>query len=267
VTNGYWSATADLTVGTNIITLRDVYTNNAVSFVTNGTAFNVAGHDSRLFFVTPGYDPDPPSLIQQLSALTNNQSTAVNFANNLTVSNGLTALGGGAPLAGYELQVKAADGFANVRLAPLTGSSQLDFLVFESYGLMESARNFTLGQTGGRELTNAFFLNTRTNDFVLGTRYTNTITGGFGTRRATVSASFQLNAAAAGTARVTLFVEQGSFITNKLTIAAGPSASLVTIEPLTLKVNPNAVWTFVDETSGAGASVSFVGGTGSYFGE
>lgn len=105
-----------------------------------------------------------------------------------------------------------------------------------------------------------------TNDYVVGTRYTNTAAGGFSAQRAWVSASFTLTAAAAGTAKVTLYVETAGVRTNRLSIAAGPLASLVTVEPLGLPVGPNAIWSFVDETSGTGASVGVVTLTSSYIG-
>lgn len=88
-----------------------------------------------------------------------------------------------------------------------------------------------------------------TNAIVLGTRYTN------GPARAFVAASFTLTAAAAGTAAVTLVVENN--VTNKLSVSAGPLASLITVEPLGLPVSPNGVYIFTDATSGAGASAAF----------
>ena len=120
----------------------------------------------------------------------------------------------------------------------------------------------------GLELTNRATFYVFTNDFALGTRYTNGVSSGFSHQRATVMASFQLTAAAAGTAKVTCYAENaGGTRTNKLTISAGPLASLVTIEPVIMKVDPGAAFYFTDETSGTGASVVIVSGTSSYFGE
>lgn len=104
--------------------------------------------------------------------------------------------------------------------------------------------------------TNTAQYDSLTNDFVLGTRYTNVV------RRSFISASFQLTAAVAGTAAVTLKVEQ-SGVTNSLAVSAGPLTSLVTIEPLALPVGPSAVYTFSDTSSGSGASVAIVAGTSS----
>lgn len=98
-------------------------------------------------------------------------------------------------------------------------------------------------------------------NFIINTRYTN------GSRRATVTMSGQLSAAAAGTATISLIVEQGTTITNKATISAGPLASLVTIEQLTMRVPPDARYYFTNETSGTGASVSLTAGTGSIISE
>ncbi len=103
---------------------------------------------------------------------------------------------------------------------------------------------------------NSYDLSVTTNDFVLGTRYTNT------SRIAFVAASFTLTAAAAGTAKVSLFVEHGPLtITNKLSCSAGPLASLVTVEPLTLTVGPNDIFSFVDESSGVGETAAVLAGT------
>lgn len=119
----------------------------------------------------------------------------------------------------------------------------------------------------GNISSNTAALFPKTNDFVIATRYTNTVAGGFGTQRAIVAASFTLNAAAAGTAKVSLYVEHPTGgLTNKLSISAGPLASLTTTEPLTLPVSPSAIFRFEDETSGAGGSVSIVPATSSWFG-
>lgn len=104
--------------------------------------------------------------------------------------------------------------------------------------------------------TNTAQFDVSTNDFAIGTRYTNS------NRRSFVAASFQLAAAVAGTAAVTLNVEQAG-VTNRLTISAGPLASLTTIEPLSLPVGPNARYYFTDTSSGTGAAASVVGGTSS----
>jgi hypothetical protein len=92
-----------------------------------------------------------------------------------------------------------------------------------------------------------------TNAIVLGTRYSN------GAQRAFITASFTLNGAAAGTAIVTLYVEGN--VTNKLTISSGPLASLTVADTLSALVGPNEVYYFADESSGTGASVSFVANT------
>lgn len=126
----------------------------------------------------------------------------------------------------------------------------------------------TIAATNGiYAITNFSALTVLTNNYVLGTRYTNDLVGGFGVpRRAAVTASFTLTAAVAGTATVTLYVEQGGGFTNKATISAGPLTGLTTVEQLYLNVSPSAVFRFVDETSGAGASVAVVSGTCSWFG-
>ncbi len=105
---------------------------------------------------------------------------------------------------------------------------------------------------------NAYDLTTTTTAFVLGSRYTNS------SRIAFPAASFTLTAAVAGTAIVTLYVEHGTTITNKLTVSAGPLASLVTVEALSgLPVGPTDIFRFEDETSGSGATVAIVTGTSS----
>lgn len=105
--------------------------------------------------------------------------------------------------------------------------------------------------------TNAAAFRVTTTDFVLGTRYTNS------NQRAFVTASIQLAAAVAGTATASLFVEHTSGITNKVTISAGPLASLTTTEQLFLPVGPGAVYRFEDEDSGSGAASAIVAGTSS----
>ena len=134
----------------------------------------------------------------------------------------------------------------------------------EADALTLGTLNTTTLNAGTLVLTNSANLRTNigamdvsTNAFVIGTRYTNT------TRRAFVSASFALTAAAAGTAAVRLYVENGTTITNKLEISAGPLASLVTVEPLMQIIPPDAKYGFVDITSGTGASVAIVAGTSS----
>lgn len=101
--------------------------------------------------------------------------------------------------------------------------------------------------------TNTAGFRVATNAFVLGTRYTN------GNQRAMVAASFTLTAAVAGTATVSLYVEHGTTITNSVTVSAGPMASLVVSEMLTLPVPPGGFYYFADEDSGSGASSDVVG--------
>lgn len=117
-----------------------------------------------------------------------------------------------------------------------------------------TASGAIVGSTTINVATNIAPVNAVSNLYVLGTRYTNS------TRRSFVSASAQLNAAAAGTAIVTLYVERTG-ITNQIQVAAGPLASLVTIEPLVAMVGPGEIYYFADETSGAGASVALVAKT------
>lgn len=100
--------------------------------------------------------------------------------------------------------------------------------------------------------TNVGTMDVTTNLFVLGTRVTN------GTRRIFVGASAQLNAAAAGTAKITLYVENAGSATNRLSVSAGPLASLTTVEALFMAVSPGSIYYFADETSGAGATVALV---------
>lgn len=95
---------------------------------------------------------------------------------------------------------------------------------------------------------------TDNSDIVVGTAYTN------GLRPVNIMGSFQLTAAAAGTAKVTVYSILGT-TTNKLSVSAGPLASLVTIAPLFMVVQPNGYYYYADETSGSGASISFVAGT------
>lgn len=108
--------------------------------------------------------------------------------------------------------------------------------------------------------TNTAVFDSSNTDIVIGTAYTNVF------RRLEIMGSFQLSAAAAGTAKVTVYSVLG-VITNKLSISAGPLASLTTIEPLVMRVQPGGYFYYADETSGAGASVSFVAGTHSQFWE
>lgn len=93
-------------------------------------------------------------------------------------------------------------------------------------------------------------------NFVINQRYTNI------SQRAFSKASYQLNAAVGGTAVVTLVVEHGTTVTNRTTISAGPLASLTTIEQLSDFIPPNGFYYFTNETTGAGATVSIVSGTG-----
>jgi len=99
-----------------------------------------------------------------------------------------------------------------------------------------------------------------TNLFVLGTRYTNA------NQRAFISQCFTLNGAAAGAASVTLSVEQGNGVTNRAQISAGPLASLSTTEQLSMIVSPQAIYTFLDTTSGTGATVSAITNTATWIG-
>jgi len=97
-----------------------------------------------------------------------------------------------------------------------------------------------------------FGFTTLTN-FVLNQLYTNA------NQRSQVSASFTLTAAAAGTARVTLVVAESL----RATASAGPLASLVEVVPITRLIPPGVRYYFTNETSGIGASVALVSGTGS----
>jgi hypothetical protein len=116
--------------------------------------------------------------------------------------------------------------------------------------------NGTINATASNIRTNIALMDVVTNDFVLNTRYTNE------NRRAMLAASVQLTAAAAGTATVSLLVEHGpTTITNRMKVSAGPLASLVTIEPLTLMIGPGSIYYLTNETSGVGASASVVAGT------
>lgn len=105
--------------------------------------------------------------------------------------------------------------------------------------------------------TNIGLVDISTNNFVLATRITN------GVRRLFATASITLTAAAAGTAKATLYAEYAGVLTNKVSVSAGPLASLVTVEELMLPVGPGAIYYILDETSGAGASVSVLAGAGS----
>lgn len=117
------------------------------------------------------------------------------------------------------------------------------------------------GQSGGTNTfgganimaTNYAPIFTITNAIVLGTRYSN------GPQRAFIRAAFTLNAAVAGTATVTLYVEGN--VTNKLSISSGPLASLVVTDTLADEVGPGEVYYFADESSGSGATVAFVANT------
>ncbi len=108
--------------------------------------------------------------------------------------------------------------------------------------------------------TNSAAISAATNLFILGTRYTNS------NRRAFVSQCFTLNGAAAGTASVTLSVEQGNGITNVAQISAGPLASLTEVKQLSMMVGPTARYTFTDASSGSGATVSAVTNTATLIG-
>jgi hypothetical protein len=144
---------------------------------------------------------------------------------------------------------------------PGLGRTNGDLIVFGADGAFSGGstnRLFVQGaiisQSTASIPTNTAAVGAVSNLFVLGTRYTNAA------QRAMVSASFTLSAAAAGTAKVSLYVER-SGITNVLTISAGPLASLVTVEPLLKMVGPGEIYYFNDETSGAGASVAIVANT------
>ena len=115
------------------------------------------------------------------------------------------------------------------------------------------------GLTNAFTATNTAPIVSLTNVFVLGTRYTNA------TRRAFISQSFTLTAAVAGTAAVTLSVEQGS-VTNLATISAGPLASLTGIQQLSMMIGPSVPYTFLDASSGSGATVSAVTNTATWIG-
>lgn len=110
----------------------------------------------------------------------------------------------------------------------------------------------TLTSPAANIRTNLGTMDVTTNLFVLGTRVTNA------TRRIFVGASAQLNAAAAGTAKITLYVENAGSATNRLSVSAGPLASLTTVEALFMAVSPGSIYYFADETSGAGATAALV---------
>lgn len=200
---------------------------------TNFRMLTLAAPGSGLYAVANASGVMTPSLVNTVAGLqaqmngiiivTQGQSTAVTISNALTVTGTLTA----GTLAIDTLNVQTQ----NVGSLVLTNTANLR--------------------------TNIGAMDISTNAFVIGTRYTNS------TRRAFVSASFSLSAAAAGTAAVRFYVENGTTITNKLEISAGPLASLVTIETLTQILPPDAKYGFVDITSGAGASVAIVAGTSS----
>lgn len=125
------------------------------------------------------------------------------------------------------------------------------------------------GKTNGMLIAGGRAPMVRTNDFVLGTRYTNTVAGGFTGTRGMAGASVSLTAAVAGTASVSLYVEQGTpNVTNRFRISAGPLASLVTIQELVApRINPSAIFYFTDETSGTGASSAISAGTSVFYGD
>lgn len=100
--------------------------------------------------------------------------------------------------------------------------------------------------------TNVGEIFTTTNAIVLGTRY-------IAPSRAFITASFTLNGAVAGTAIVTLYIE--GTVTNKLSISAGPLASLIVADTLSGMVGPSEVYYFANESSGSGATVAFVANT------
>ena len=100
--------------------------------------------------------------------------------------------------------------------------------------------------------TNVAWMDVSTNLFVLGTRYTN------GARRAFISASVQLNAAVAGTAAVTLYVENVGVATNTVSVSAGPLASLTAVHPIFAFVSPGSIYYINDTKTGVGASVSLI---------
>lgn len=148
---------------------------------------------------------------------------------------------------------------AQQRLSVITDTNGVIFTptnFFHTNITLIAAEGFIRSGTSVSIPTNTASFTVSTNAFVIGTRYTNV------NRRSFVSASFQLAAAAAGTAAVTLRVEHGG-TTNTLKVSAGPLASLMTVEPLGLPVGPGAFYTFTDDTSGTGASVSIVSGTSS----
>ncbi len=97
-----------------------------------------------------------------------------------------------------------------------------------------------------------------TTDFVLNTYYTN------GGSKAWVSASFTLTAAAAGTAKVGLYIDQtasGTFDNTGPQIAAGPLAALVSIQQLASHISPGARYVFTNLSSGSGETSAIVAGT------
>lgn len=151
-----------------------------------------------------------------------------------------------------------------IRFRLRTGGTPVEALTIVGSGSVGIGTNLPQAQlhvtTTALIRTNIALLDVTTNLFVLNALNTNS------NRRAWVSASVQLSAAAAGTAMVSLVVEHGTVITNRLTISAGPLASLITIEPLMLPLSPNAVFYFTNETSGVGGSAAIVGGTCSLIG-
>ncbi len=115
--------------------------------------------------------------------------------------------------------------------------------------------------------TNIAQLDTINTNWVAGTRYTNATSMGLAARRAKISYSITLTAAAAGTAQMSLYVENPGVITNRTVVSAGPLAGLVTVEQLTDEVGPNEVFYFTDETSGVGGSAAGFAGSGHWKGK
>lgn len=108
--------------------------------------------------------------------------------------------------------------------------------------------------------TNRNALALDTNNFVSGRVYTNTA------QRAWVSASIDLVGAAAGTANMTLYLDQsgsGSFLTGQtnICVSAGPLASLATTEILGAWLQPNARFSFTNLTSGVGGTAAIRAGS------
>lgn len=119
--------------------------------------------------------------------------------------------------------------------------------------------NITQAGTNQIWITNATY-SVATNELVMNQYYTNT------GRRSFIGVSVQLTAAAAGTAKVSIRSEYNGVITNVISVSAGPLASLVTVEPLSMLIGPFCRYYITNETSGSGASVSVVNGTSSAIG-